>query len=400
MQELLSGIRIIDLTSVFAGPYCTMTLADLGAEVITVEPAYGAPMRNVGSPAKTAGMGPVHMTIGRGKRSVALDLEIEADRVVLRELLKTADVFIHNISANDFERLGFSDEQIRRLKPDIIHVSVTGYGSDGPYAGIHPHEDASQALTGMTTLLSRTDGDPAPRYLPATVPDKVSGLHAVYATLAALLHKERTGAGLSVEVPNFEAATSFAMVEHLWGQVFVPPVGGAGFPRKFQAARHPFPTADGHMSFVPYTHAAWTQFFELGGRPEVLQDERFSDFRKLMANVDDLYAIVAQITPSRTTAEWQRLMRSADSRPTGNAGGEAVGINIMPVNDLADVIHDPHLVATGFFREREHPTEGRYREMAPPVRFAGLAEHDPRPPPRIGEHNSEVLAELGLGRGA
>lgn len=398
MQALLDGIRVIDLTSVVGGPYATMTLADLGADVITIEPWFGAPMRGIGASAKTPGMGPIHMTVGRGKRSVVLDLEKDDDKDAFRALIKSADVVMHNLISGDMERLGFGYEEVKALKPEIVYVHILGYSLGGPYSHLPAHDDALQALTGMTTLLSRADGNPTPRYLPAGIPDKVYGLHAVYATLAALFHRERTGEGRRVEVDCFESVTSFALIEHLFAQVFVPAPAGAGFQRQFQKERQPFPTADGYISLVPYTYEAWAKVLEVGGRSEVLQEERFSTFAKLSGNILALYEIVAQMTPSRTTAEWLSLLKTDVVRPFGTVGGPYSGSCVVPVNDLDEIIKDPHLVGAGFFREREHPTEGRYREMAPPVRYYGFPEQELSHPPAIGQHTVEVLRELGIVR--
>ena len=381
---MLEGIRVVDLTSVLLGPYCTMSLADMGADVIKVEPKEGDLFRSVGRSAKTRGaMGPIHMAVSRGKRSVVFDLKTDAGKDAMRALLKTADVFIHNIRAEAINRLGFGYEDVRALKPDIVYVHCMGFSPGGPYETLPAYDDVIQAASGMTTLLPRVDGDPRPRFLPLAVADKVSGLHALYGTLAALVHKERTGQGQKVEAPMLEAVTSFNMAEHLFGQTFTPPNGPTCYPRQVDPRRQPFPTADGYVAILPYTDANWVAFFGICGRPEILQDPRYDTYRNRALNVGDLYEIMAQNTPSRTTAEWLRLLTDAD-------------IPCMQVNDMDAVTKDPHLTAVGFFREREHPTEGGYLEMAQPVRVPGQPETEPSHPPLLGQHTDEILAELGL----
>ncbi len=258
MTRLLEGIRIVDLTTVVFGPYATQTLADLGADVIKVEAPGGDVMRLAGKPARTRGMGPCHLALNRGKQSVLLDLKLEADKAVLRELIATADVFIHNVRKAAIDKLGFGYDAVRSIKPDIIYVHCVGFGSDGPYADFQAYDDVIQAASGTTTLLSRVDGDPRPRYMPSLIADKVAGLHGAYATLAAIVHKLRTGEGQHVEVPMFEAFTHFMMREHLFGATFDPPIGNVGYPRQLDPNRQPFPTADGTSASCPTRMRAWS----------------------------------------------------------------------------------------------------------------------------------------------
>jgi crotonobetainyl-CoA:carnitine CoA-transferase CaiB-like acyl-CoA transferase len=177
-QKLLEGIRIVDLTSVVFGPYATETLADLGADVIKVEVPGGDLFRHAGKPAVTPGMGPCTLNLNKGKRSLALDLKSEEGKAVLAAQLAEADVFIHNVRGKAIERLGFGYEAVKALKPDIIYVHCTGFGSGGPYGDLQAYDDVIQAATGTTNLLGRVDGNPIPRFLPSLIADKVSGLHA------------------------------------------------------------------------------------------------------------------------------------------------------------------------------------------------------------------------------
>ncbi|MEY4952403.1 MAG: hypothetical protein RL299_827, partial [Pseudomonadota bacterium] len=218
-QRMLEGIKVIDLTSVVFGPYCTQILADLGAEVIKVEsPGVGDPFRWSAAAPVTPGMAPGFIALNRGKRSVALDLKAEADRAVMRRLLAEADLFVVNVRGKALERLGLDYEAVKAIRPDIIYVHCVGFGQDGPYADLQAYDDVIQAASGTATLLPRADGDPRPRYLPSLIADKVAGLHGAQGALAALFHRERTGEGQLVEVPMFEAFTSFMLLEHLGGQ--------------------------------------------------------------------------------------------------------------------------------------------------------------------------------------
>ena len=380
-MKMLEGIRIVDMSSVIFGPYATQMLADMGADVIKVEPPQGDMSRYIGKPAKTVGMGSTHMTVNRGKRSIVLDLKTPDDAEILRQLLATADVFFHNVRAQAMDRLGFGYDTVKAIKPDIIYVHGAGFGQDGPYADLQAYDDVIQAATGTTSLLSRVDGDPRPRYFPSLIADKVAGHYGAQAILAALVHKLRTGDGQHVEVPMFECFTNFMLEEHLQAQTFDPPLGPIGYPRQLDPGRQPFPTADGFISIVPYTDEKILQLLDLLGGAHVLEDARFADGRTRFANITALYAEIAALTPARTTAAWMALFATSE-------------IPAMVARDMADIFNDPHLIATGFFRMKEHPTEGRYREMAPPVRFSADGGRDIGLAPGLGEHSAEIREQL------
>jgi crotonobetainyl-CoA:carnitine CoA-transferase CaiB-like acyl-CoA transferase len=380
-EGMLHGIRIVDMTGVVFGPYATHMLADLGAEVIKVEPPQGDQMRMAGRPARTRLMSPAHLTLNRGKRSIVLDLKVAADAEVMRALLTEADVFIHNIRGAAIEKLRFGYEAVRAINPQIVYVHGVGFGQDGPYADLQAYDDVIQAATGAVTLASRVDGDPRPRYIPSLIADKVAGLYGAQAVLGGIVHKLRTGRGQYVEAPMFEAFAHFLLEEHLGGHTFAPPVGEVGYPRQLDPARQPFPTSDGYISIVPYTDANLVEVFGVLGRPQALDDPRFATPRDRAVNMTELYGLIAELTPARTTAEWIALLRGAR-------------IPAMAVRDLSEVTQDPHLQAVGFFRKRTHPSEGDFLEMQPPIRYADAPPQDARFAPRLGEHTEEIKAEL------
>jgi crotonobetainyl-CoA:carnitine CoA-transferase CaiB-like acyl-CoA transferase len=377
---MLEGVRVVDLTSVVFGPYCTQILADLGAEVIKVEPPTGDQYRYSGKAAKTPGMSPGHMSINRGKRSVVLDLKQPSDLEQMRELVASADVFIHNVRLKAIERLGWGFAAVKAIKPDIIYVHCVGFGSDGPYRDLQAYDDVIQAASGTATLASRVDGDPRPRYIPSLIADKVAGLHGAYAVMAAAIHRLRTGEGQFVEVPMFESFTHFMLKEHLAGQTFDPPVGSVGYSRQLDPHRQPFPTADGYISIVPYTDESLVLAFAILGSPEVLDEERFATRRLRGRNVTALYEKMAALTPRRTTEAWLTRFHAAS-------------IPAMAVRDLAEVRDDPHLQAVGFFMAQEHPTEGRYVQMKAPVTFSAIPPRDFEHAPLLGEHNGRITRQ-------
>jgi crotonobetainyl-CoA:carnitine CoA-transferase CaiB-like acyl-CoA transferase len=260
-------------------------------------------------------------------------------------------------------------------------VHCTGFGSDGPYAGLQAYDDVIQAASGTATLLPRVDGNPQPRYLPSLIADKVAGLHGAYAVMAAVIHRLRTGEGQFVEVPMFESFTHFMLKEHLAGQTFDPPTGPICYARQIDPDRQPFPIADGYISIVPYTDASWPKVFAILGAPEILEEERFATPRARVINLAGLYQAAARLTLNKTTKEWTKAFLEAS-------------IPAMPVRDIGDIRDDPHLKAVGFFARREHPTEGAHFDMKAPVRFEARHE-EAEPAPTTGQHTTQIAQLLG-----
>lgn len=381
---MLQGLRIADMTSVIFGPYATQVLADLGADVVKIEQTgTGDTIRIIGHPPHTPGMSPLHLRLNRGKRSVDWDMRSEAGRAAMRRLIESSDVFIHNVRGDAIERLGWGYETVRALRPDIVYVHCTGFDQRGPYADLQAYDDIIQAASGMASLLPKVDGDPQPRYFPMTVADKVSGLHAAYAVLAAIVHKLRTGEGQFVEVPMFEAVTSFNLIEHLFDSTFVPPTGPALYNRQLDPSRRPLRTRDGWIAIAPYLDDRWVRLFEAVGRADVLQEPRFADMLMRRQNMGQMYDVMATLTPQKATDEWLALMRQ-------------INVPAMRVNEVEDLVDDPQVRAAGLLQQREHPTEGGYLEVAAPVRFSAWNPEPPSPAPTLGQHSAEVASELGV----
>jgi crotonobetainyl-CoA:carnitine CoA-transferase CaiB-like acyl-CoA transferase len=375
--KMLEGIRIIDLTTVIFGPYATQMLADLGADVIKIESAQGDTPRYMGQFKATPFMGGTHLTVNRGKKSVVLNLKTPEDAAVLRDLLATADIFVHNVRAKAITKLGFGYDAVKAIKPDIIYAHITGFSQDGPWKDLPAYDDVIQAATGTTSLLSKVDGNPKPRYLPSLIADKVSGTYGAQAMLAALVHKLRTGEGQHVEVPMLDCFASFMLTEHLQDSVFEPPLGPPGYPRQLDPERQPFPTADGHIVIVPYTDAKIVELFNLLGNPEFLEQPPFDTAKGRFQNMSPIYARIGELTPSKSSADWLNLLAQHD-------------FPAMPIADLDEVFENPHLKATGFFHLAEHPTEGMIRQMRPPVRYSVDPDRPIGFAPTLGQHNDEI----------
>ncbi len=371
-DSMLQGLKVLDLTTVVFGPYCTQILADLGADVIKVEAPGGDALRYSAKPAKTNGMAPSFLALNRGKKSLLLDLKDDEAKAQLRKLVAEADMLIHNIRAEAMERLGFGYEAAKSLNPEIIYVHCVGFGSDGPYGGLHAYDDVIQAASGAATLLPRVDGNAKPRYLPSLIADKVAGLHAAYASMAAMIHKLRTGKGQFLEVPMFEAFSNFMLKEHLGGLTFDPPVGPACYSRQIDPDRQPFPTSDGYISIVPYQIDHFLKVVALLGDEEFAREARFQSVKGIVEGSADIYRRIGELTAQKTTDEVLSIMRAAQ-------------MPAMPVRDMQDMTADPHLDAVGFFQRSEHPTEGTVLNLREPTRFSEWSPASPRPAPNLGD---------------
>ncbi len=377
----LDGVRVVDLTTVLMGPMACRMLGDHGADVIRVESLDGDSTRN-GLPARSAGMSGFSLNIQRNKRSLALDLKSDAGRAAMQRLLASSDVLITNMRAAALERLGLDAESLRAQHPQLICCRANGYGSGGPYRDKAAYDDAIQAASGLSDLIGRIAGEPG--FVPSVIADKVSGLHVVEAVLAALFHRERTGAAQAIEVPMFETMVAFNLVEHYRGAVFEPPEGPFGYDRLLTPYRRPYPTSDGWVCLLPYNDAQYRAFFAYVERPELADDPRFADHNSRIAHIDELYALFGELSVRRTTDEW---IAYCDTH----------SIPAARVMDLADLDADPQLAAVGLVSISEHPTEGAYRYVADPVIYSATPTRLRRHAPLLGEHAVEILSELGYG---
>jgi crotonobetainyl-CoA:carnitine CoA-transferase CaiB-like acyl-CoA transferase len=371
----LHGVRVLDLTSFIFGPYATQTLGDLGADIVKVEAPEGDPQRFGQKNIKSGDMSSSFISLNRNKRSLTLDLKTEDGRARLAALVPTAQVFIHNVRADAMARLGFGYEAVAKLNPSIVYAHCVGYGSGGPYASRMGFDDLVQAASGAGDLAARQDGGEM-RLIPSYFADKVSGLHALYAVLAALFHRERTGEGQFVEIPMLESFTSFLMIEHLFGEAFEPPVSHVGNSMALAPDRKPLATKDGHICVQPVSRAQAQKFLELGGLADAYESERFVKAEGGKAKVLVYYEMMREAALAHTTEEWMRL-------------GEEHRVAIMRANTLDEVLDDPHLKAVGFFALRDLPGGGKWRAMKPPVTFSQTPAAIRHDPPKPGGNSDE-----------
>ncbi|MFJ1255111.1 CaiB/BaiF CoA transferase family protein [Cupriavidus sp. CuC1] len=376
----LSGIRVIDLSTVVMGPYASQWLADLGAEVIKVEPPEGDSTRRTG-PATEDGMSAIFLGVNRSKKSVVLNLKQPAAQAALERLLASADVFMHSMRPQKLAGLGLDPAEVMARHPRLVYVSLLGFAEDGPYGGRPAYDDIIQGLSGNAALMAAQTG--TMRYFPTIAADKTSGLVAALSISAAIAGRERQGGkGTLVEVPMFESMVAFNLVEHLYGQHFEPPRGPAGYPRVLAPLRRPYQSADGHVCMMPYTDAHWRDFFTAAGRPELAADPRFAGIAARTQHIETLYELTGEIVRTRTTDAWLALC-------------ETLQIPVARVNQLAELVDDPHLRATGFFDTLDDPAMGTLRFPSAPVRFDGERAASALPP-RLGQHTRSLLGEAGL----
>jgi crotonobetainyl-CoA:carnitine CoA-transferase CaiB-like acyl-CoA transferase len=373
----MAGIRIIDLTSMVFGPYATQIMADMGADVIKIEPPSGDDTRNI-SRGPVPGMSGVFVNVNRGKRSVVLDMKSEAGKAALTKLIAGADVFIHSMRSKAIERLGFDYASVAAIKPDIIYTNCYGYSRRGPDADKPAYDDTIQAECGIPYVQQLMTGEPG--FVATIMADKVAGLTALYATTMALFHRERTGEGQEVEVGMFETMASFMLVEHANGALFTPPLGPAHYHRAAAPNRKPYKTKDGYVAALIYNDKHWKLFTE-AVKPAWVTPE-MATLEQRAQQIDTVYALLGQTFLERTTDEWLALLNN-------------LNIPAAPLRTTDELFDNPHLNAIDFF-ETVESKQGPVRYPGVPTWFSRTPGKVAGPTPLVGEHTSEILAEIGM----
>jgi crotonobetainyl-CoA:carnitine CoA-transferase CaiB-like acyl-CoA transferase len=371
----LQGIRVVDLTAMVMGPYCTQIMADMGADVIKVEPPQGDNTRYI-SVGPAPGMAGVFVNVNRGKRSVVLDLRADDGMAALRALIADADVFIHSMRGKAIAKLGLSYDEVAQITPDIVYTNCYGYGRRGPDADRPAYDDTIQAECGIPAVQQQLTGEAT--YVGTIMADKVAGMTALYATMMALFHRERTGEGQEVEVSMFETMAAFMLVEHANGAMFSPPLGPAVYPRTVAPNRRPYETKDGHVAALIYNDKHWNAFVDA-----VQPDWRSAEYDTLeqrAKQIDVVYGLVAKTLRGRTTAEWLELFRELE-------------IPAAAINSPDALFDDPHLNAVGMF-ETVETKHGPVRFPGVPTWFSKTPGRVAGPAPELGEDTEAVLASL------
>ena len=271
-------------------------------------------------------------------------------------------------------------DTLAAINPALIYCTTTGFGDDGKYAGRPAYDDLIQGASGVAALMSKNDEEA--RYFPGIICDKITGLTAVYAVLAAVIHRNNTGEGQKVTVPMFETMVAFNLLEHIQDTVFQGEASDFGYKRVLSEHRRPYNTKDGLICVLPYSDRNWRSFFSLIGQPELAQDPRFESLPQRTRHIDELYEISAGSLGDKTTQEWLTLFEEAH-------------ISATPIANLADIEQDCHIKTSGFIRPRTHPSAGDYKEIGIPIAYSQSVPDEPTPAPTIGQHSDDILQELG-----
>ena len=384
MSGPLHGLRVLDLSSVVVGPVCTGVLAEQGAEVIKVESPEGDLLRKLGGKGRTPGMSGKFLNFNRGKRSLCLDLKQPRARAALLRVARRCDVLVTNIRPDAQRRLGVDAASLAAEAPRLIHCSIVGFRTDGPYAGKPAYDTVIQGVSGIAGCFEASTGEP--RYVPMLVADHVCGLIAAQLIGFALYRRERTGRGESLEVPMFENMAAFVLQEHLGAMSFRPALGPPGDQRVLSPEARPLRTADSWIAVSANTDAQAHAFFEAIGRPELKTDPRFATVAQRTAHTKEYFALRATALVDRPTAHWLEEFARLD-------------VPAMPYNTIESLLADPHLRATGMVTEEEHPTEGATYAVGAPNVLSGGMTPKLAAAQRLGVDGKAVLREAGVEAG-
>jgi len=382
MSGLLDGIRVLDLSRVLTGPYCSLLLADLGAEVIKIEmPGRGDDTRAWGPPF-VGGESAYFLSVNRNKKSVTVNLKTQPGRDVVMDLAKRSDVFLENFAPGVVQRLGLDYAAVSAVNPRIVYCSISGFGQHGPYRDLPAYDIILQGMGGLQGIT----GEPgqAPVRIGVAVADIAGGMFAAYAIAAALVHRERTGKGEYIDVSLLDC--QLAWLTYMAGYYFA-----TGNDPDRAGSRHPtivpyqaFATADGYLNVAAGNDDIFRRLCEAIGHSDLASDPRFATNPKRVENRRELEPFLESVFATRTTREWLRILNE-HAVPAG------------PVYRIGEIVQDPHVLERNMVLALRHPRAGVIRQFGPPFRV--LEERGPHaPPPLLGEHTEEVLASLGYPR--
>lgn len=394
LPKALGHIRVLDLSRVLAGPWCSQNLADLGADVIKIErPGNGDDTRAWGPPYAKDAQGhdtseaAYYLAANRGKRSVTVDIASSEGQALLHELVKHCDVVLENFKVGHLKRYGLDYDTLKAIKPDLVYCSITGFGQDGPYAHRAGYDFLIQGMGGLMSVTGERDDLPGggPQKAGVALTDLMTGMYATVAVLAALTHRDRTGCGQHIDMALLD--TQVAMLANMGSNYL-----NSGKPPKRWGNAHanivPYQTfacLDGHIIVATGNDGQYQKFVEAGGRPELGSDPRFATNPLRVQNRELLVPILAGMVREKRRDEWIALL-------------EAVGVPCGPINDIGEVFANEQVQAREVAIELPHPTAGKVKLVRNPIRMSATPATSDKAPPLLGQHTDEVLGDmLGLG---
>lgn len=376
----LDGMKVLDLTQVMAGPFCTMLLADMGADVVKVEKPGGDDIRGIGPPFIN-GESAAFLQINRNKRSVVVDLKNEQGVTALRRMATQADAFVQNYRPGAMERMGLGYEQVHEINPALVYCSISGFGSTGPYSKRAGFDLVTQGMSGLMSLTGQPGGEPTKIGVPIT--DLNAGFYAAYGVLCAYIERLKTGTGQLVDASLLESGLAYTF----WESAIYFTTGRApkpaGSAHRLTAPYQSFPTRDGYINIGAANQSNWERLCGALARPDLLEDSRFATNSDRMQNLQQLDATLTETFRGRDSAEWLDAM-------------EGAGVPCGPIYDLAEAYDDPQVRAREMVVEVEHPVAGTIKNIGIPVKLSETPGTVRRAAPTLGQHTDEVLAEFGF----
>jgi crotonobetainyl-CoA:carnitine CoA-transferase CaiB-like acyl-CoA transferase len=378
MPGPLDGFRVIDMTSVISGPLATMMLADQGAEVIKIENPSGGDFTRAMSN-RQGGFSASFLNNNRSKRSVAVNTKDPRGMELVKKLLKDADVFVQNMRPGVIERIGLGEDVVRAIAPEIIYVSISGFGDRGPFAQRPVYDPLVQALSGLTTIQGGSD-EARPRLVRTIVPDKLTGVMAAQAITAALLSRERTGKGQHIRLSMLDSVVTFLWHSDMASQTFV----GGEFPQEMAQSFIDliYETKTSYISVAVNTDKQWNNLAHALGYPEWLEDPRFATPALRHANINDRLGLTQEALLTKSAEEWLEILEKAD-------------VPCAPILRRRDVMHHPQIQANETIKEYPHPEAGLLRQARPAAQFSGTPPEITRGAPGLGEFTEEAMRALG-----
>lgn len=377
-MKALSGIRVLDLSRVLAGPYCTMVLGDLGAEIVKVEqPGTGDDSRAFGPFVKKESA--YFMSLNRGKKSITLNLKDEKDREIFIELVKKSDVLVENYRPGTMEKLGFGYEDLKKINPQLIYSAISGFGHSGPYSKRPAYDMIVQAMGGLMSITGQPNQSPV--RVGTSIGDITAGIFGAIGILAAINARHETGKGQKVDVSMFDC--QLAILENATARYLL--TGAVPQP---MGSRHPsiapfeaYPTKDYYIIISAGNDALWEKLCGVLGTPEYVTDPRFATNAARVENVEELYKIIHEISVTKTTAEWMETLDKA-------------GLPVGPINTIDKVVADPQIIARDMIVEVDHPVAGKMKIAGNPIKLSDTPGEVKYAAPTLGQHTDEILKDL------